>query len=298
MKILQIVPRALLLLVTSAWVGLGGGGGEISTARAEEAATLVVDDVMESDPLLVPLTPIIRFLPGTKELWIESLQHAEADLQRQIADSITKAHRMGIAGMSETVPALMELLEDEPAHPAVTFAAVSALAALDAREAAGTVFQHARASGGTVAQIAEPALARWRHEPAYAMWRERLTGTGVGRRALMLAIRCLAEVDDAASAEGLAKVVDDGRAGTAVRIAAAQSLASIKRAGLEPQAERLAADDSAEGMFDRLLAATLLQHHTGEQAETQLSRLAEDVEPSVVALALTRLVEIRSEERR
>src|SRR5205823_4901112 len=79
---------------------------------------------------------------------------------------------------------------------------------------------------------------------------------------------------------------------TPYRLAAARALSVIRATGSEEDAARLLADKSKRATTSRLLAATLLQKHAGEQAIQLLQKLAEDKEPAVAGIALARLVEI------
>src|SRR5262249_13957261 len=78
----------------------------------------------------------------------------------------------------------------------------------------------------------------------------------------------------------------------AVRLESARSLAAICPTGLERDAGSLATEASPTRTTARLVAASLLRRHSGDETVRLLQGLGRDPEPAVAAVALARLVEI------
>jgi HEAT repeat protein len=252
----------------------------------------VIDSPMYADPD-PPAAPLEWVFPEeAKGLWLKALARPEADLQVRAAEAIALAHRRGVKGLDTMVAPLVEALERPEQHPAVRLAVAQALVTLGAREAAPALFRQAQAGGGDLRDLVEPALAEWDYRPARAAWLARLGEPATPRRSLVLAIQGLAAVREEKAAEPLREMVLSNQVAVPVRLEAARALGSLRSEGLEPDAERLAADASPRGLVTRLAAASLLHRHKNEAAVRLLRRLAEDAEPTVAALAVARLLEI------
>jgi HEAT repeat protein len=265
----------------------------LSSARAVE-----LDHARESDPPIKSekaLTPTPRFAPRLKSLWLEAMARPEADLKRQAADAIVRAHRLGMPGLDETVTQLLKELEAADARPVVRLAAARALVALDARQAAEVLMRHAQADGSDAARLLEPALARWDYAPMRPIWLARLESPRTPREPLLLAIQAAAIVKLSDAIPHLRRLALDSKTERGVRLEAARTLAALQSADLEPDARRLADGAGSRGMIDRLVAATLLRHHRGSACEAILLQLAADSEPAVAVIAGGRLAEINSD---
>src|SRR5262249_25787587 len=154
------------------------------------------------------------------------------------------------------------VLDQPDQHPTVRLAIARALITMDARKAAGpSLFRQAQSGGSDLRNLIEPALARWDYQPARAVWLKRLSDANASPRSLILAIRGLGAVQEGKAAERLRDLVFSGRASGPIRLEAARALGSLRTDGLEKDAERLAADNSARGLIPRLAAAALLRRH-------------------------------------
>jgi hypothetical protein len=251
-----------------------------------------VTSVMFEEPELELVEPKTVFSPRLKALWLLALARSEADLQRQAADSITRAQRLGMPGLAETAAPLMRALETPMQHPVVRLAAARALIAIEARDAAATLWEHARKDGLDMAQLVEPVLAAWNFAPAQPIWLERLSNPRTDRRLRILAIRGLQVVGARDAAPALRELALAPRVSADIRAEAAAALGSLKNQGSEADARKLTADKSAAGMLDRLVAARMLADHQGEAAQPVLLDLAVDSEPAVAAIAWHRLFAI------
>ncbi|NIL95874.1 MAG: hypothetical protein GTO53_01325 [Planctomycetales bacterium] len=240
------------------------------------------------DPRLDPPTVIQVFPERLKPLWLQALATDEADLQREAARAIARAHRQGMKGLEETVPSLRTLLDSPKLHPVVCREVARTLIVLDARDAAQQLMQLALQGGLDLALEIEPALARWDHQPMRQVWLDRLTAPDTSHARRILAIDGLGEIRQQGAGEPLRQIVLDSLRSADQRLHAASALARIKTDGSLEDADRLAQGTR----IDRLAAARLLAEHQGADLQTLLLRLAVDTEPAVGAIALERLMQL------
>jgi HEAT repeat protein len=232
------------------------------------------------------------FSDEAKGLWLRALERPEADLRCKAAEAIALAHQRGMEGLETTVGPLVQALDQAGQHPAVRLAIARTLVALDAREAAPSLLQHGQADGREMREIVEPALARWDHRPARAVWLERLRDPTTPQRSLVLAIHGLALVREEQAVDPLRELALSKQTAGSIRLECARALGVIRSEGLEKDAEQLAGDASPYGLVARLAAASLLSRHRSDEAIRILQRLGDDTEPAVAVLAIGRLVEI------
>jgi HEAT repeat protein len=252
----------------------------------------VIDSPMYQAPDLPPPKVVRHFPEGAKPLWVRALARPEADLKCQAADAIARAARQGVMGLDTMTAPLVEELDRPDQSPSARAAIAEALIALDAREAAPSLLRQAQAGGSDLRERIEPALARWDHRPARAVWLARLADPATPPLDLRLAIRGLGAVKEAEAAQRLRELALAPRASGPVRLEAARALAEVRPGGLEKDAEGMLGDDSPRGLVNRLVAAALLRRHRGDEATRLLQRLANDPEPAVAAVAVGRLVEL------
>jgi HEAT repeat protein len=250
----------------------------------------VIDSFMDADPQL-PYPKIERaFSPKLLPLWLQSLDRPEADFRCQAALAIAKAQGRGMMGLSVAVAPLLREFKKPGQHTSVRLAAAKALVALDARDAAADL--HAASIDDLdLREIVEPALTKWDYKPARELWLARLDQPPFGRGEV-LAMQALTIVKETKAIDRLHAMVFDRHMPLAIRLEAARACGVLRTTGSEPDSERLAADPGPKGIGNRLAAASLLRHHSGDAAVKQLLSLAIDKEPSVAAVALARLVEI------
>jgi HEAT repeat protein len=247
---------------------------------------------MYSDPVIAVPEPIISISPQLIPLWRQALAAPESDVRRQAADAIALAHRSGWRDMTDMAEFLMRPLDDPDLHPVVVQAIARALVDIDATQSADILFKRASEDAAAVAQIVEPALARWNYEPIQEIWRKRIAVPNTRRRLLILAIEGLAAVDDDGARPELLKLVRTPSLSVDLRLAAARGLAKLQPESLVQEAGKLAAEKSPERIVDRLLAATIVSRHKDQDAISLMLDLAVDAEPTVAAVALEGLLEI------
>ncbi|HKB06351.1 MAG TPA: hypothetical protein VKD90_29420 [Gemmataceae bacterium] len=256
------------------------------SARADDA----LDSVMYKDPESAVSRVVYKLPPELAGLWVEALGRKEADLKAKAAQAIALAHERGFPGMEPTVAPLVRELGRGEQHPTVRAAMARALVVLDAKQAADGLAR-AAATDDDVRDLVEPALARWDYKPIRAVWLERIAKPPT-RRGTVLAARGLAAVKEEKAAPRLRELALGRDVPAAVRLEAARALAVIRPSGSEADALALAANTSPRGITDRLVAASLLRQHTGDEAVRRLQALGKDPEPAVAAVALERLFEL------
>jgi HEAT repeat protein len=261
--------------------------GPVAAAPPDE----VIDSVMYTDPA-IPAAKVVKvFPPRLTPLWLRALERPENDLKCQAAAAIALGQRRGMPGLKTTVAPLLRTLDQAEQHPAVRLAAAQALIALDARESAPSLFRHAQAGGVEMRNLVEPALARWDHAPARAVWLERLNKPGLPRRDGVIAVQALAAVREQKAVPRLRELTLSPTTDPILRLEAARALGALQTSGLEKEAERLAAEKPKPGGVAHLAAASLLRKHRGDEAVKLLQRLAVEAEPAAAAVALDGLLD-------
>jgi HEAT repeat protein len=265
--------------------------GLAAAAPAHAAVDEVIDSVLYTDPD-VPSARVVKvFPPRLTGLWLQALERPENDLKCQAAAAIALAHRRGMPGLEATAAPLLRALDQPGQHPTVRLAAAQALITLGARQAAPSLLKHAQTDGVEMRNLVEPALARWDYEPVRAVWLERLKQSGLPGRGWVVALQGLATVREPRAVPPLRELVLSSATDPIIRLEAARALGTIQTAGLEKEAERLAAEKAAPGSVAHLAAASLLRRHRGDPAARVLQRLVGEAGPAAVAVALEGLLD-------
>lgn len=256
----------------------------VATAYGE----IRVEFAMDHDPEVTAPDPIMIFPENVLPLWLNALARPEAEMQRMAAETIVEAHAFDLPDIQTAIPALTKIVSAEASHSAARFAAARALIVLDAKDSAAVLFEASQRHGSDLRQLIEPALAKWKFEPARKVWLKRLTTPGTRQRDLILAIRSARELNDAACVEALLAIAHDPLRPVTARLEAARAVGALKDSGLEEEALRFRNKASA-AILDRLCEVALLDRHRTDAAQTTLLQLAQDAEPSVAAAALVSL---------
>src|SRR5262245_38458938 len=104
-----------------------------------------IDSPMYKLPELPPAPRVEVVFPDRAiELWLKALQRPEADLKCKAADAIALGYQRGMKGLEKTVGPLKATLDVPDQHSTVRQAVARTLIALDAREAAESLFHQAR----------------------------------------------------------------------------------------------------------------------------------------------------------
>ena len=259
-------------------------GMAATAARAE----IRPEFAMDRDPLVTAPDPVFLFPDNVLSLWLQALARPEAEMQRLAAETISQAQAYGLPDIQSAQPALLKIVAGESTHPAARFAAARALIVLEAKDAANVLFESSQKNGSDLRQLIEPALAKWKFEPAQRVWQKRLITPATHLRELVLAIRCARESGDASCVESLLAIALDPHRPVSARFEAARSAGALRNAGLEETARRFL-NSAGATPFPRLCAVALLDRHRSLPAQTEMLRLAVDAEPSVAAAALISL---------
>ncbi|MAE67993.1 MAG: hypothetical protein CMJ18_27390 [Phycisphaeraceae bacterium] len=263
-----------------------------------------IDQPMYCDPLLEPYWQILTFHPGLTPIWVEALARPDTETRRRTAFDIGLAHEKGMPGLNTTVTPLRSLLNADGQHMLVRRTVARSLVQLDARDCADDLMARNRDDGQSMILITDSALAAWDHHPARETWMQRLVDPKATETVRLSAIRSLEAVRHEPAAAELQKIAMDRPQGPRLRVTAARALGAIATSGNESLVDELLGVDDVRTV-DRLVAARILAKHEGEQAVAQLMALAQVAtplkaryepqsrhDPSVVVLALTRLLEI------
>lgn len=252
------------------------------------AAELKIDDAMFQDPLIEMQKYRRVFSPQLKGLWLQAMQRPDAELRRLGADTVTLAVNRGMEGLADTADTLKSILESDE-DPVVRRAAAQALVAIDARQLADTLARRSESDGLLMAQIVDPALARWSHRPSYDRWLAHLASNDAPRGLLVLSLECLGLAGEPRASAPSGTIASDANALPDVRLVAATALGRIHDSGLVDRANSLIDRRENPAYFGRLLAVRLLARHRDDESVELLKRLATESEPAVSVAALARL---------
>lgn len=280
------------MLLVALWTGAPVGS---SVVAADPNTEPEVDWMRDADPAVELLPPVVEWSPALEAIWLRSLKHDESDLRREAADTITRAHQLGMPASDALIDGLINVLQSPDEHPIARTAAARALVSLDARRAAPLLVEHARRGPIEFSLVVEPALAQWDFQPARAIWLERVGNSSTPPAQLQLALECLGQVAEAAAAADLQRLALSETTSAMTRLAAARALSKLPGDGLVEIARRLAVEPTPETFVARLVGAHLLAHQSGDETLELLDRYAAAPEPTIAAQAMQRLLEIAPE---
>ena len=273
-----------------------GTSAELESQDIQRGRRLLDDRIdwpMYEDPVVKLQDTVIIYPPRLVPLWVQAMERPKstATLRLSIAATVTKAFRDGVPGVLEqTSPVLLSMVGKPDPHPKVRLTAAQTLIALDIAEAAEPLLALNQVDGLEMILLTDPALARWDHKPARAVWLARLDADSTPARVRRSAIDALSVVGEPAAANQLQAIVVDSSTDVALRYAAARALGGIAESGLVGVARSFAGQDAS--IPGRLVAASLLKSHSDQAAQALLLTLAKDEEPAVAAIALRRLLQI------
>ncbi len=264
-----------------------------ASLSAPHAGAAEAEWVMYRDPELPKPALETRFSSQLVPLWIQALERPERDLCRRAAAALVRAQQKGLPGLDAAAEPLMRMLRERRGDRVVRLTVVQALVAIDAHQAASLLREALEPGDLDLAELIEPALARWEDRPMAEVWLERLAGPVMLRRMHVLAIRGLTALGEPRALPRLAELAQDRTVPTDVRLEAAAALGMMQPTGLEAAARQLIPDNKpGSTMVDRLVAARLLKSHRSQEAASLLTELAGDPQPAVQAVALEHLYQI------
>jgi HEAT repeat protein len=266
----------------------------VVTAMSVTANSRAVEPVpiMYRDPQLTKAVFQKQFPPGLADLWVRTLERPERELRRLAAASIAQGQRIGLADLQITIEPLMKALSQASDERMLQLAIVDALVALDARQAAELLHKQLQPDDLELAELIEPALARWNYAPMRKVWLTRLAEPIRFRRMHVLAIRGLLAARDTKAVSRTVELAVAVRIPTDVRLEAATAAGQLQDSGLLETAQQLAASTGPQAMVSRRVAACLLRSHRGPETQQLLASLAVDQEAVVRIPALEILYSI------
>lgn len=243
--------------------------------------------------------PAFATIPGNEvfpdvllELWTRALQRPDAELQRMVIDSMTIAHQQGLSGVSTLRPKLREIVNAPDQNPELVRSAAHALIVLGRAEDGQLLGDIAIRYGGTVAQVIEPGLAKWKSTAMQAAWVERLRTPTTGASSLLLAMEGLGALKLDGAKETLVDWVTRPQAAVRLRLAAARALAQLNSDGLVELATKLRSSDVDAEPLTGILAIELLKEQTDTDAIELFQTLLDSPTLAVQSGALTQLQRI------
>lgn len=251
-----------------------------------------LDSPIEKEVFYEPRPKVHVFSPQLVKLWIDALGRPENEVKRQIARDIARAHRLGMPGLEQAIPSLVENLAAENVSREVAFDTASALVELDARDSAGLLMQRVEQGNLSIALLIEPVLADWGFAPMREVWLARLGENDIDAARMELAIEGLRVVKERQAIEPLRGIALDSQAPSVVRLQAARALGQLRTEGGESDADALLSVSPVSTLVDRLVAARLLRYHRDPKAVDLLVQITGDPSGAVQAVALSRLVEL------
>lgn len=284
---LKLLNRTTVILVTVAVLACSVAERLVAQDRFAE-----YDLVMYHRPSLPRPNYSSEFPEGLPELWLRALERPDPELQRMVIDTFAIAHREGLPGLEEAKPRLVELLDKPDQRLDVLRSTAQTLIALDAQDQAETLAALSTKHGVSIAQIVEPALARWKSPVMEKVWLQRVSQGGAGRTLMTLAIDGLGQLQTDQAAEPLERIVVNVAESSQVRFSAARALGLIRPTGLIELAERLIEMPSNPTELHPLLAIDLMVRHDDPDSIELLTSLVSHDSTAVQANALGRLFHI------
>lgn len=248
--------------------------------------------IMYEDPILKKQSIEVAFPPELVDRWQQALARPEREMRRRAAVAIAEAAQKGVPGLDATIEPLCKLLTESGQERIVRLSVARALVALDARQAAPLLIEATHPDDLEMAEMVEPALARWSDSRMQGRWMDRLNGEIGLRRLHLLAIRGLAALGDKESLPRILELALDRHVPVVIRLEAADALGRMQDAGLLEPARKLGADRSSGVTADRLVAVRMVAAHRGADVEELLTEMAGDPQPSVQTIALGHLFRI------
>ena len=251
------------------------------------------------DPELLMPFPTRELPESFLALWIEALAGPEYELKRDVAMSITRAHREGYRDCSAAADALLDILNDEATPRSVLVEVARALSTIEAKKSSAGLKELLKKGRGTHFElVAEPALARWGDADMPAIWQDRLTEDDAPRHRRLLALQAITMLPESMKSDTklhsiLESLVANSHDQTLL-LEAARTLGNVKREGLEPLAEQLVEFSPNEASNPGTLASVyLLLSHTSASSQELLLQIITNSLPNPRQAVMVRAAWVR-----
>lgn len=245
--------------------------------------------VMYEDPMLMKAPIETAFPPSLVDRWLQALSRPEREMKRRAALAIAEAVLKDVPGLEATIDPLCDVLREPGQDRIVRLSAAHALVALDARRVAPLLIEATGPKDLDMAEVVEPALARWGDSGLRDRWVERLNGPVGLRRMHELAIRGVTALREEETLPRLLELAMDRHVPVSIRFEAADALGALRDSGLLESARELVKDQSVAAVVDRVVAARMIAGHRDQETQAFLVELATEPQPAVRSIALGHL---------
>ncbi len=235
---------------------------------------------------------ITVFPEGLESLWMKALARPDAELQRLVIDTIAIAHHRGMEDLDKHVPRLLRIAGERDQRLDVLRAVAQTLIVLDARESAEPLANLATTHGLSLAQIVEPALAKWESPVMKDNWLQRVAEANASHSLMLLAIRGVAALKVADAAAPLQRIILNPGERMQIRLEAAKALGNIDHSTLGKLSEALLDEPSVPAELHPLIVIGLLASHEDAASVDLLDSLVAFDSTTVQSRALEELYEI------
>lgn len=251
------------------------------------------DLMMFDRPKVVWVTPSAATFPdGLVELWGRALVRPEPELQRLVIDTLPAASQLGVEGVRELTPTLIELSRAPDQSLDVLRSICQTLIAFDGQNHDELLAELALRHGEKIAQLVEPAIANWKSTALEQAWLDRINGPFPGTTMSILALNGLGAIGSERADPALRKIVRNLGEQNQVRLAAARALGEIHQEGLVELADELVAVQTKPSSLHPLLAIKLLARHDDAATSEFLTKLVDHENTAVQSEALEQLYRI------
>lgn len=256
----------------------GHYGGTVELPHIARYLTLPMR--MDLEPTFVVPPNILKFDHRFPEFFDRTLRTTEdPELLELAALSVARLLREKLVNTSASFDILASHLA-ATTDERVRQACAQALVEGDIRSSAETLLKVTSNGDDTLRLTVEPALARWKYEPARAQWVARLSDRFATQSAVRLACEGLAALSATDSLPTLTELLQNSSATFGKQMAAAKAISQIDQAHALQQAKPLATGDIRE----RLLAVALLSS-SDPASLTELARMCSDPADGVASAA-------------
>ena len=134
-------------------------------------------------------------------------------------------------------------------------------------KSAALLRERLRPNDREMAELVEPALARWGQAAMRDVWLQRLQSDGASRRMHVLAIRGLASLRETTALPRLLELARDSNEPADVRVGAAWALGQLQESRGPGSGDEVVTRPDATGLASRLVAAHMLDRHREPETE-------------------------------
>lgn len=253
------IARATCLTLAALMVMLLATAGALAETKSsqvpENAADPAIDWPMFDDPQLTDDVWKIVFQPRLVEVWQAGLEHHDADMNIAVAKDIVTAVNVGSTEVKALGPTLRIVANDVKRGWSVRAAAIQALAAVDATDAAEDLLTISKSGTVMTVLACDAALAKWKYAPAETAWRARAMDTAASVTLRISAVKSLAAASFTGAGDDVATLAFSPQTPVNLRLAAGDALGQLVDQGLAAKASELLSADLVGASADQVRRA-------------------------------------------